>query len=120
MGKEEKTREWKEDNTVLNELKEEESTDGKCEPLLSFISEISNLGFLSRTYDRQTDGQTDRQADMKKQISQSGTQTDSSIQREQTSLYAAKQQVLCHVSHPFINSPSHTRQYTLLSACWAN
>lgn len=43
-------------------------------------------------------------------------QTDSLIEREQASLYSAKQQVLCHVSQPFINSPSHTRQYTLLSA----
>lgn len=63
--------------------------------------------------------QSDRQADMKNRH-QSSRDKDRQIEREQASLYSAKQQVLCHVSQPLINSPSHTRQYTLLSAHWAN
>lgn len=108
-GRENKTkrkREWKEDNTV-NELEEtRRQWDQQMEnvnafsPLLSFISKISLLSFLPRTHD----GQIEQTSSVSP-----GTQTDSLIQREQASLYSAKQQVLCHVSQPFINSPSHTK-----------
>lgn len=43
------------------------------------------------------------QADIKRRH-----QTDTWMEREQTSLYLTKQQVLCHVSQAFINTPSLT------------
>lgn len=58
-----------------------------------------------------------RQGDIKADVSEQRTQFDA----ERTSIFVlAKQQVLCRVSWPFINSPSHIRQYTVFSAHWAN